>query len=151
MGPQLTTIRMLTDFSKNPKNLPFGSCSHTRELTGMMKLVAAFCTFSVNMPEKRTFQDLVLYHCMKCWEASAHMDLTKSTIFNHWTTCQVFKLWFLIGYFRGGQSVAPAYHWCSSPKFPIKNDIHAVYMHIRLIHEWCFRSSEKQRLITNRN
>jgi hypothetical protein len=58
-----TKIRMLPDFSKNLENWPSGAAV-TREQTGMMKLVAAFCTCSVNMAKESTFWEQ-LYQCMK--------------------------------------------------------------------------------------
>jgi len=45
---------MLPDFSKNLENWPSGAAV-TCEQTGMMKLVAAFCTWSVNMAKESTF------------------------------------------------------------------------------------------------
>lgn len=56
----------------------------------MMKLVAAFCTCSVNMPKKSTFWEQLFVP--RDEKASAYMDLTKSNTFSNWTTCQVFKL-----------------------------------------------------------
>ena len=53
----------------------------------MMKLVAAFCTCSVNMPKKSTFWEQLFVPVHE--KASAYMDPTKSNTFSNWTVCQV--------------------------------------------------------------
>jgi hypothetical protein len=71
---------MLPGFSKNLENWLSGAAV-TCEQTGMMKLVAAFCTCSVNMAKKSTFWEQLFVSVHE--KASAYMDLTKSNTFSN--------------------------------------------------------------------
>jgi hypothetical protein len=76
---------MLPDFSKNLENWACGAAVTCLQI-GMMKLVAAFCTYSVNMAKKSTFWEQLFVPVHE--KACAYMDLTKGNTFSNWT-CQV--------------------------------------------------------------